>query len=62
MALAVFGLLVCLAAAVWAWSSRNEVDSTAMTVLAMLAALGAVVAAVDLAVVIRRFRSRGRHV
>jgi membrane protein YdbS with pleckstrin-like domain len=58
MALAVFGFLVCVAAAVWAWSSRDDVDRTAMSVLGALAALGALIAVVDLAVVARRWRHR----
>jgi hypothetical protein len=57
MVLAGFGLLVCVGAGLWAWWSR-DVDRTAMPVLALLAALGALVAVVDLAVMIRRRRAR----
>ena len=59
MALAIFGLLVCIAAGLWTWSSRDDGDRTAMTVLTALAAAGALAAVLDLAVIARRRQQRG---
>ncbi len=54
MALALFGLVVCAALAVWAFA----VDSP---VVGGVVALFAVVAAVDLMVIVRRRRTRARR-
>jgi len=54
--LAVFGLLLCAPLAVLAWLGRDTVPGG--TVLAVLLALGAVVAVADLVVVRRRIAQR----
>ena len=54
LVLAVFGVIVCLAVAVVAWSLRDEGHPTAMAVVGIVAVAAAVVAVVDLVVLERR--------
>jgi Family of unknown function (DUF6343) len=59
LALALFGVIVCLAVAVVAWSLRDEGHPTAMAVVGIVAVAAAVVAVIDLVVLERRLhRSR----
>jgi hypothetical protein len=54
LVLAVFGVIVCLAVAVVAWSLHGEGHATAMAVVGIAAVAAAVVAVVDLVVLERR--------
>jgi hypothetical protein len=54
LVLAVFGVVVCLAVAVVAWSLRDEGHPTAMAAVGLAAVAAAAVAVVDLVVLERR--------
>ena len=60
MALAVFGLAVCLVALGWGLQRRGDGPGQAPEVIAVLAAVGAAAAVLDLIVLAVRWRSRRR--